>query len=231
MVNGFLILMVPTFVVNLLAMAFWVPLRAREKMMDGEFPRSFSTRLKNLKPLTLWEFCGFRFFNLTKKPRKTSLIPDFFTRSTRKKQEVGTLLIFFLGALLVLVPWAASFATSGHMQEATSPTTQGYFQNFLHYFHWNPLHTTSEWSGLYAAILFISWGFLLLLTLTRLCFVRRYPLEQFEHYILVTYLLHAALTALFLTKIRIRLPFDPLLMIICANFIGEVGKNPRQLFR
>ena len=50
-------------------------------MMDGEFSRSFPVRSKNLKSLTLYEFYDFRFFNLTKKPRKTSLIPDFFTSS------------------------------------------------------------------------------------------------------------------------------------------------------
>ena len=46
-------------------------------MMDGEFPRSFPTRSKNFKSLTLFRFYDFLFFDLTKKYRKTSLIPDF----------------------------------------------------------------------------------------------------------------------------------------------------------
>lgn len=129
------------------------------------------------------------------------LVMGFWTPLRARHRKVSSLALFALGALLILTPWLMGIQTF-------------------------PLFTPAE-PYASSTLLNISWGFLLLFTLIRLCYFRRYPLEQFEHYILVTYLLHAFISIFFLKDARIRLSFDPLLMIICANFIGNAYKTFR----
>jgi hypothetical protein len=67
-----------------------------------------------------------------------------------------------------------------------------------------------------------TYGPLLGILIVRLCLVRRFPLSDFEVLLLALYLGAGMAYALYLTRIRYRLPFDWLLIALDAIFLARM---------
>jgi hypothetical protein len=91
---------------------------------------------------------------------------------------------------------------------------------------YNELATKKENHSLRNFLVFITYYPLLFLLILRLSLYKNYPLYKAECFILLIYLLSPFITALFFTRLRFRIPFDFLLIILVASFIGRyVSKN------
>lgn len=92
-----------------------------------------------------------------------------------------------------------------------------YALKFLNYFNYdNQLMTKSEMSSFRHIVLFFSYYALIVLVLLRLMRQKQLPLSKDELYYIVLYVAHGLLLALFITRIRYRLPYDPLLILLAA---------------
>lgn len=97
-----------------------------------------------------------------------------------------------------------------------------YLLKVLNYFNIrNELVTRAEGSPLRDLLLLATYGPLLGLLTTRLLLARRRPLSDFEWLLAGVYLLSALVTAVFFTRIRFRLPFDLLLVLLAAMLVGS----------
>ena len=96
-----------------------------------------------------------------------------------------------------------------------------YALKFLNWFNFkNALKTKEESSTLKWTVSFVTWYSLLALALCRICFdVRR--LSADEICLCVVYLTSAAAYAVFFTRLRYRMPFDCIVIILAAAFHGE----------
>jgi hypothetical protein len=98
-----------------------------------------------------------------------------------------------------------------------------YMRKVLNYFNFrNELHVTAEQSRLKDAVLFISYYALLLVVILRALFARIIPFAPAEAMIYMLYFGNALISAIFFTRIRFRIPFDILLLVIVAIFIGKL---------
>lgn len=92
-----------------------------------------------------------------------------------------------------------------------------YSAKFLNYFNYrNELATKHEQNRIYDLIMLATYYPLLILVLFRLCLIRPRPLTRFEGVLLLFYMMSAVTNALFLPRIRYRLPFDALLVYLAA---------------
>ncbi|MGI8440906.1 MAG: hypothetical protein ACR2NV_12095 [Thermoleophilaceae bacterium] len=87
-----------------------------------------------------------------------------------------------------------------------------------HFNYRNELRTSSRASALADVAVALTYGALLLIVLARLALAlaRRAPLSAFEGLLLAIYALSALATAVAFTRIRFRVPFDPLLAMLAA---------------
>lgn len=96
----------------------------------------------------------------------------------------------------------------------------------LKLFNWfnfrNILATKSQSAFWKDAIMFISYYSILICVCIRLGCYRSYPLRREEIAILSTYVTAAAIYAIFFTRVRFRIPFDPFLLASASIFLGEV---------
>lgn len=99
-----------------------------------------------------------------------------------------------------------------------------YGEKVLNYFNiWNQYAPGSavEISPWKEVVMAISYILLLALLAWRLTEARRYPLASWEKLFLVVYVLSAFTMAIFLTRIRHRVPYDFLLIAIVATHVGR----------
>jgi hypothetical protein len=71
-------------------------------------------------------------------------------------------------------------------------------------------------------VMLLTYGSLLLLLIVRLALVRRYPMTSWEVLLLALYVGGGGAYAVYLTRIRYRLPFDWLLITMNAVFLAQV---------
>jgi len=71
------------------------------------------------------------------------------------------------------------------------------------------------------AVMALSYGLLLGLLLWRLLEMRRFPLSRNEKFLLAIYILSAFTSAIFFTRIRLRLPYDYLIIAIIAMHLSR----------
>ena len=99
-----------------------------------------------------------------------------------------------------------------------------YGLKLLNYFNVrNELYVAAESSRAKDALMLLTYGPLGLAVMLRLGCGKRYPLSQFEMLLVLLYLSSALFGAVFFTRIRFRLPYDFLLMIIAATFVDHVA--------
>jgi len=92
-----------------------------------------------------------------------------------------------------------------------------YLRKVAGYFHFrNKLFTQSESSNLRDLVMAISYYPLLLLAIGRLAWWRRFPLTPTETILYLLYFGNALLSAIFFTRLRFRIPFDALLIVLAA---------------
>jgi hypothetical protein len=92
-----------------------------------------------------------------------------------------------------------------------------YLAKLLNYFNYkNELATKSEQSRLRDLVMLLTYYPLLILVLFRLCLIGRSPLTRLEVVLLSFYVMSALTNAVFLPRIRYRLPFDALLICLAA---------------
>jgi hypothetical protein len=97
-----------------------------------------------------------------------------------------------------------------------------YVLKVINYFNFRvELVTKSEASGGKDALMLITYGTLLLLMGARLVWYYKFPLTPFEKYLIMLYISNAFLMAFFLIRIRLRLPYDLLLLGIVGSFIAK----------
>jgi len=101
-----------------------------------------------------------------------------------------------------------------------------YFMKFLNYFNYhNELVIRSEMSKTRDILMLLTWGPILLVFLIRLFYIGRFRPSNFEILLIVLYFASAFFYAIFYTRIRFRLPFDFLPIIVVALFIDNVIKK------
>jgi hypothetical protein len=106
-----------------------------------------------------------------------------------------------------------------HKAEAT----QLYVFKLINHFNYrNELYTSSESSPLRDLVMLATYGSMLLLVSTRIVLAKLVPFSRFELLLLALYLAHALVSAIFFTRIRFRLPFDYLLIIMIAFLFDHV---------
>ena len=97
-----------------------------------------------------------------------------------------------------------------------------YFMKALNNFNFgNKLYVQSEQDLLKDIIMFISYGFLIIIFIIRLFFLWKFKPSKFEILLILIYLLNPFFLAIFFTRIRFRLPLDFLLIMIVAMFINN----------
>jgi 4-amino-4-deoxy-L-arabinose transferase-like glycosyltransferase len=101
-----------------------------------------------------------------------------------------------------------------------------YFLKFLNFFNYrNELVTNSEGSSARDLLVLVTYGPLLLVAFARFVFSRLYRLSSFEILLVAVYLVGALVSALFFTRIRFRVPFDFMLIMLVAVFIIKLLKG------
>jgi hypothetical protein len=105
-----------------------------------------------------------------------------------------------------------------------------YLGKLLNYFNYtNPMRTRSETTFWRDAIMFITYYPLLLLAVVRLMFARHMRISRTEALLYLLYFLNAGTSALFYTRVRFRLPYDLLLIVIDAAFIARLIPSLQRL--
>jgi 4-amino-4-deoxy-L-arabinose transferase-like glycosyltransferase len=92
-----------------------------------------------------------------------------------------------------------------------------YAAKFMNHFNYrNQLFAAGESTRWRDGVMLVTYGGLLILTLCRLLLARAWPLHEYERCGLWIYVLNGAFAAIFLTRIRLRVPFDWLLLAVGA---------------
>jgi 4-amino-4-deoxy-L-arabinose transferase-like glycosyltransferase len=98
-----------------------------------------------------------------------------------------------------------------------------YFQKVLNHFNFrNELATISESSILKDFIMLLTYGTLLIISVVRFFFIKKYPLSKLEIFLILLYICYAFVSAIVFTRIRYRLPFDYLLIMFVAIFLQSI---------
>jgi hypothetical protein len=98
-----------------------------------------------------------------------------------------------------------------------------YCQKFLNYFNYrNELRTKSETSPLKEYILLITYSALILLFAARILMIKLFKIHPLEVLLIIIYFLSAFVYSIFFTRIRFRLPFDFILIIVVSMFLGNI---------
>jgi hypothetical protein len=110
-------------------------------------------------------------------------------------------------------------------------TVKKYLYKFINYFSFsNRLATDKESSLIKSAASFLSYIPLLLFgLLLRVTFARKYPLSNFEVFVILLYVLNGLFAAIFFTRIRLRVPFDLMLVGTASIFIAHALKGISQI--
>jgi hypothetical protein len=98
-----------------------------------------------------------------------------------------------------------------------------YVLKFLNHFHYrNRISVTAEYMRFTDIIMFLTYYPLLLIPLLRVFVFRKIKLENWEILLLVLYFWFGLVNAVFFTRIRFRLPFDYLLIILTGSFLSKL---------
>jgi hypothetical protein len=98
-----------------------------------------------------------------------------------------------------------------------------YILKVFNYFNYqNELVTATEDSTTRDILMLVSYGPLLLLLIARLLLVKLIKPDAFEAFLICLYLLSGLVNAIFFTRIRFRVPFDFLLIMIVSIFCARL---------
>ena len=98
-----------------------------------------------------------------------------------------------------------------------------YLLKTLNYFNFrNELATAGRGGGAVDVLLFFTYYPMLALALARIAFRKKYPFTFTETLLYVLYFSNALITAVFFARIRFRLPFDALLVLMVSIYLGHL---------
>jgi hypothetical protein len=104
-----------------------------------------------------------------------------------------------------------------------------YLAKVLNYFNYrNQLSTQSEMADWKNWVMFATYYPLLILAIARLAFIRRVRLSRIEVLLYALYFLNALTSAIFFTRVRFRIPFDLLLIVIDSAIVARLLDYWRQ---
>ncbi len=225
---GFLILCIPAFLLTAPVLACLL-LTQRDQPVRDRFLRVSILTLSTLLVVAPWTYRNYRVFNA------------FVPVSTNSGLNL------FLGNSPGTTPGSGITVDRSHLEEDPSllPEMEQdqryrelainwiredpgsafrlYLGKVLHNFHFtNRLATASENTPARDLLMLVTWVPLLLLFCARPFFRRRFPLSSFERAVYWLVLSNALLSAVFFTRIRLRLPFDVLMILSNAVFLNRV---------
>ncbi len=106
-----------------------------------------------------------------------------------------------------------------------------YGLKFLNFFNYrNELVTNSEANKASDLLLLFTYGPLLCLAFIRVILAKFIPLTPFEVLLILVYLAGAAVSAIFFTRIRFRIPFDAMLIMLVAIFISKLIEKREKIW-
>jgi 4-amino-4-deoxy-L-arabinose transferase-like glycosyltransferase len=98
---------------------------------------------------------------------------------------------------------------------------KNYFLKAINFFGYtNKLAQQSEQTPVRDFVLFVSYYPLLLLAVLRLCYMWKYPLHDMEKLIVVFFIASPFIHAIFFTRLRFRVPFDFLTIMLAASYVS-----------
>lgn len=98
-----------------------------------------------------------------------------------------------------------------------------YFLKVVNYFNFrNELLTVSESSLAKDLLMLLTYGLLLLVAIIRMFFFQQHLFSKLEIFLVLLYISSAFISALAFSRIRYRLPFDYLLIVLVAMFIEKI---------
>lgn len=98
-----------------------------------------------------------------------------------------------------------------------------YVNKALNYYNYRAETATSEHNAAWKDwLMFFTYYPMLVLVLVRLALIGRAPLSRTEGLLISVYVINGLLAALFFTRIRFRLPFDGLLMVLAIISLGRI---------
>jgi hypothetical protein len=102
-----------------------------------------------------------------------------------------------------------------------------YLLKFINYFNYsNKLATEGESSGTKTLLAFLSYVPLLAVGIVlRVLFIRSFPLNRLEQFMIALYILNGAFAAIFFTRVRLRVPFDFLLVAVASMYLSTILKH------
>jgi hypothetical protein len=110
--------------------------------------------------------------------------------------------------------------------EHTGAALKLYFVKLLDYFNFrNNLYLSSEFDILRSAIMFVTYYPLLICLVLRLLFIGKIPLSKTEALLVAIYLVSALFHAVFLPRIRFRLPYDAMLIAHIGIMFSLLRRN------
>ena len=114
------------------------------------------------------------------------------------------------------------------------PAAKLYIRKMLQFFNYREKYATADTGGFLAeVVLFAMYYPLLILAITNLFFARRWKISREEILLFATYLGSAAFYAAFLVRLRYRIPFDTIVVMLAAvalgRIIGETAKPSSQV--
>lgn len=108
-----------------------------------------------------------------------------------------------------------------YIKEHPTESLRLYLKKWVHYFDYdNDLATKEEEVPWHSYVLFFSFNLILGVTIVRLLSSFWIPLERFDWFCVLLYLFASMFMSIFFNRIRFRMPFDPLLILLNARFIS-----------
>lgn len=105
-----------------------------------------------------------------------------------------------------------------------------YFQKVANYFNFKTnLATTKNKSVFYDILLFITYYPLIIIVIFQLLYFQKYKLSRIELFFLIIYIVNAFTSAIFFTRIRFRIPFDAILILLAVIFLDKIITQNRYL--
>ncbi len=220
---GFLIITVPTFIFTLLLFPVWLG-RKKKQFVGYLIMIGFALII-----LGLWGMRNYIQFNkiifVSTNSGENLLLGNSENTTPNGGRTIDISKYSRVAASLDEVERDQYYRSAAfeYMRKNTSRSIQIYLLKVLNYFNFrNDLVTRSEGSQLRDILVLITYGFLLSAFILRIFLYKMFKITNFERNLIVLYVTSALFMAIFFTRIRFRIPYDFLLILIVALFIAKL---------
>jgi hypothetical protein len=222
---GFLVLTVPTFFYAFFVIGAWVWLYKRSQLVMYA-TLSFTAMLLVIGAWTARNYSTFDAFFFVSTNSGENLLVGNSENTTPNAGTTVDLSAYLPGAIGLNEVDRDRYLRNQALEYITShPIESGrlYLLKVLNYFNYrNELVTQNEQSSIRDLFMLVSYGSLFMALLLRLILLIRVKASPFEVLYILLYLSSAFVTAIFFTRIRFRLPFDYLLIMVVAILFEKI---------